>query len=125
MRQFPAIVAAFVMTAVVGVAMVGVGANALFNTNTRPTLNSPASSSSTNVSNSTNNAAAQEIQQLQAQVQAYQTRDQQYQSQLNTLIQQVNQENQQIQGFQQLLAALQARGVIAIQADGTILIPRR
>ncbi len=123
MKHIPALFAALIMTGIVGLAMLGIGANALLNQNTAPTLNSASAAGSGAVSNVANSSS--QVQQLQARVSEYQSREQQYQSQLQNLQQQVSQEQQQVQIFQQILGELQARGVIAIQGDGTILIPRR
>jgi peptidoglycan hydrolase CwlO-like protein len=122
MKHIPALLAAVIMTGIVGLAMLGIGANALLNQNTQPTLNST-SSAGNSVSNVSNTAP--QVQQLQARISEYQSREQQYQAQLQGLQQQVSQEQSQIQIFQQILGELQSRGVIAIQGDGTILIPRR
>jgi peptidoglycan hydrolase CwlO-like protein len=123
MKPIPALFAALIMTGIVGLAMLGIGANALLNHNTQPTLNSASAASSSTVSNVASSSS--QVQQLQARISEYQAREQQYQSQLQSLEQQVGQEQQQVQIFQQILGELQARGVIAIQGDGTILIPRR
>jgi biotin-(acetyl-CoA carboxylase) ligase len=119
MKRLTALLAAFGMTAVVGLAMLGVGLNAMSNRNSVQTQNSPAASSA-----QASAASPAELQQMQSLIQQYQARDQQYQSQLNTVVQQLNQRNAQLQQFTQLLLELQSRGLIFIQPDGTILIPR-
>lgn len=121
MKSFSALIAAFIMTGIIGFAMFSIGANALTNKNTIPVTNSPASASVS--ANSTQGSSQDQLQQMQNLVNQYQSRDQQYQQQLNQLVQQVNQENTQIQAYQQLLFELQQRGVIIIQRNGTILIP--
>lgn len=122
MKGFSAIIAAFFITGAIGFTMFTIGANALTNKNTLPVSNSPAS---TGLSTSSTQGDAQtQLQQMQNVVNQYQARDQQYQQQLNQLVQQVNQDNAQVQAYQQLLLELQQRGVIIIQRDGTILIPR-
>jgi vacuolar-type H+-ATPase subunit I/STV1 len=128
MKQFPALVAAFAMTGMVGLSMLGIGANALLNPHTQPTLNSATDQAQVST---VSNASAQ-VQQLEAQIaqyqsreQQYQSREQQYQSEVSGLQQQVSQEQSQVQAFAQLLGELQQRGVISIRGDGTILIPRR
>jgi uncharacterized protein HemX len=115
MKRLTALIAAFGMTAVVGLAMLGIGFNAMTNQNVVQTQNSPAQIS---------DASSAQLQQMQNLIQQYQIRDQQYQSQLNTVVQQLNQRNTQVQEFTQLLMELQNRGLIFIQPDGTILIPR-
>jgi biotin-(acetyl-CoA carboxylase) ligase len=107
------------MTAVVGLAMLGIGLNAMMNQNAVQTQDSPAASSAQIPA-----ASSAQIQQMQGLIQQYQVRDQQYQSQLNTVVQQLNERNAQLQQFTQLLLELQNRGLIFIQPDGTILIPR-
>lgn len=127
MKIFPAIIAALLITTLVGVAMLVVGGNAIFNTNTIPVTNSPQSSSGTSATSAQTNlqpASQQQMQQLQNLVQQYQQREKQYQTQLNDAAQRLNQANQQVQSYQQLLSALQQQGVIRITADGQVLIPQ-
>jgi peptidoglycan hydrolase CwlO-like protein len=121
MKKLSALIAAFIMTGVIGFAMFSIGANALANKNTLPITNTPTSASA---AGSTQAATQPQIQQMQQVINQYQSRDQQYQQQVNQLIQQVNQDNAQVQAYQQLLMELQQRGVIIIRSDGTILIPR-
>jgi hypothetical protein len=128
MKQVPALVAALAITAIIGLCMLGVGINALANRNTAPLLTTPsaAGSGTSAISGmSAISATGDTVRQLEARINQYQSREQQYQTQLSQLEQQLNQEGQTIQNFQQLLGALQAQGVILIQQDGTILIPRR
>lgn len=123
MKKLSALIAAFIMTGVIGFAMFSIGANALANKNTLPITNTP-TSASTAGSGSTQAATQAQIQQMQQVINQYQARDQQYQQQLSELMQQVNQDNAQVQAYQQLLIELQRRGVIIIRSDGTIVIPR-
>ena len=116
MRQVAAIIAAFMMSALVGLAMLGVGVNARLNRNVVQTVDAPASS---NVSL----APQGQLEQMQNLISQYQARDQEYQSQLNTVMQQLNQRNSQVQQFTRLLLELQNHGLIFIQPDGTILLP--
>jgi septal ring factor EnvC (AmiA/AmiB activator) len=140
MKAFPALLFALAITAIIAIAMFVVGGNALLNQNTAPVLNAPPSSSSgiTNVSDpsaaagSTASdpqlaAAQQQITQMQTLISQYQSREQTYQSELKQAAQKVSdanaqlaQDNQQIQVFQQVLTALQQRGIIRITQDGTI-----
>jgi uncharacterized protein YycO len=122
MKKLSALIAAFMITGVIGFAMFSIGANALTNRNSLPITNSPASASGS--AGSTQVASQAQIQQMQQVINQYQARDQQYQQQLNELMQQVNQDNAQVQAYQQLLFELQQRGVIIIRSDGTILVPR-
>lgn len=124
MKNLPAIIAAFVITGLLGVGMLVVGGNALLNQNRVPMQNSPTSAQS---DPQTSNVSQQQptVNQLQDRIAQYQAREKQYQSELNSASQQLNQANQTLQQYQSLLEELQARGVIRVQSDGTILIPRR
>ncbi len=137
MKTLPALLFALGITAVVAVAMVVIGSNALVNPNTTPITNSPPSSNVAAVSLNTSSQAADppaasqtaQLQQLQALVTQYQDREKQYQSELNQSIQQLNdantqlqQANAEIQQFQQLLQLLQERGLIRITSDGQIYV---
>jgi uncharacterized protein with von Willebrand factor type A (vWA) domain len=126
MKIVPALLAAFLITAVVGAAMLVVGGNALFNQNTIPVTNSPQSVSAeaSGPVQGGQQAESQQIQQLQNLVQQYQQREKQYQTQLNDAAQRLNQDNQQLQSYQQLIDALQQQGIIRITTDGQVLIPR-
>lgn len=123
MKTFSALIAAFFITAIIGIAMFGIGSNAILNPNTMPVKNSQTSSVNS-AGTGTQTSTQSQVQQLQERINQYQSRDQQYQAQLNQLIQQVNQDNNQIQAYQSLLQELQRRGVIFIRRDGTILIPQ-
>lgn len=122
MKRLPALIAAFIITGILGFAMFTIGANAMSNKNTVPTLNQPGGSSTATTSSAQNTSQAQ-LQQYQNLISQYQARDKQYQDQINTLVQQVNQANTSVQQYQQLLMELQRRGVIFITRDGQILIP--
>jgi biotin-(acetyl-CoA carboxylase) ligase len=117
MKHITALLAALGMTAIVGLALLGIGLNAMMNRNTVQTQDAPSSST-------IQAASPAQVDQVQSLIQQYQARDQQYQSQLDTVIQELNQRNAQIQQFTRLLLELQNRGLIFIQPDGTILIPR-
>lgn len=127
MKSVPAIIAAITITGIVGLAILAVGASALFNTNTVPVLSSPASASTKNQSVSASQQA--QISQLESQIAQYQQREKDYQSRLNQAIQQINDANSQIQTYQsqlsqyqELLVALQNQGLIRITRDGRIFI---
>lgn len=137
MKTLPALLFALGITAVVAVAMVIIGSNALVNPNTIPITNSPSSSNvaaaSFNSSSQASDPAAAsqtvQLQQLQALVTQYQDREKQYKSELNQSIQQLNdansqlqQANAEIQQFQQLLQVMQQRGLIRITSDGQIYL---
>jgi len=137
MKQIQALVAAIVVTAVIGLGMLAIGVNAALNTNTVPVNDSPPSvSAAANDSQisaqDSGNLVAQyqdrekqyqtqlsqanaKIQQLNSLVTQYQDREKQYQAQLS-------QANAQAQGLQNILNELQRRGIIRINSDGTIQI---
>lgn len=130
MKRLQALAAAVIITSLVGLGMVAVGVNAVVNPNTVAASNAPGDPA-TDVSAVLPDAQAQVKQlqdlvaqyqdrekQYQAQLTQYQTRDQQYQAQLN-------QAGTQLQQYQQLLVELQRRGLIRINGDGSILLPRR
>ncbi len=106
MKRILALVAAFVMTGLVALCMLAVGGAALFNPNSVPVSNSPSAPSS---------VAASADPSTQAQVAELQNEIAQYQQQLD-------QANAQLQDYQNLLTALQQRGLIRILSDGTIQI---
>ena len=118
MKKVTAIVAAFLITATLGLGTFVVGANALTNKNSIPVSNSPTTSASTQ----SNQAQAQQIQQLQNLVNQYQQRDQQYQSEVSQAAQQIQSDSQQIQQYQTLITILQQQGVISISQDGRVFI---
>jgi uncharacterized protein YlxW (UPF0749 family) len=114
--------AAFLVTAVIGLGMFGIGGNAATNKNGAPVLDSPTASSSEPGTNQqqTNQATLEQLQNL---VQQYQQREQQYQSELSMAQQQINQDETALQQYQQLMALLQSRGIIAIDGQGRIFVP--
>lgn len=128
MKTLPALLFALLITGVVGVTMMVIGGNALFNQNTVPLLNSPAV---TTASVTTSSADQQSVEQLQQLVAQYQQREQDYQSRLSQAAQMIDQANQQlsqanqtIQSYDQLLSVLQQRGLIQINGNGQIFIAR-
>ncbi len=125
MKIIPALLAALVITVLVGAGILVVGANALFNPNTVPVSNSPQAVSAAGSNQPVSALNQQQIQQLQNLVQQYQQREKQYQSQLNTAAQRINQANQQLQSYQQLISSLQQAGVIRSTADGQVMVPRQ
>ena len=104
-NRFPALIAAFGITALVGIGILLIGLNALFNP--QPAL---AQSTTGNQTFDVSTSNATEIQQLQDTITQYQS--------------QLDQANFQIQQYQGLIIALQNQGVIRINQDGTISIPR-
>jgi hypothetical protein len=126
MKRLQALIAAAIITGLIGFGMLAIGVNAAVNPNTVPVSNAPGDPSvtvsnasgdpSANVSAASAQAQAQ-IKQLQDLITQYQNRDKQYQAQLD-------QASTQLQQVQQLLVELQRRGLIRINSDGSILVPR-
>jgi len=77
------------------------------------------------VANVSSSGSTDQVAQLQSLVVQYQQRELQYQQQLQTDQQQLQQANDQIQQFQQLLAALQERGILSIDRNGQVTIHLR
>jgi hypothetical protein len=122
MRTIPALIAAFLITAMVSGVLLLVGANALLNANTVPVSDSKqASNSSTGIIQMDQH----QVQQLESRIQQYQQREKQYQTDLNIAAQRINQSNQQIRSYQQLIVALQQAGVIQVSPDGQVMIPQQ
>jgi cell shape-determining protein MreC len=128
MKTIPAVIFAVLITAVIGVVMFMIGANALLNKNSVPISNSP-NTTTTNVSAAVSTQDQQTIQQMQNLINQYQARDKQYQSELNDAAQrlsqanqQLDQTNQQLETYVQLINELQNFGVIRITNDGRVLI---
>ncbi len=129
MKKFPAIMAAFIVTLLIGLSMFAIGASALVNTHTTPTA-STSTALTGNASAAASSAAdAQQVAQLQALVQQYQARETQYQAELKQAAQQLSQANQlaynsstQVQSYQQILTQLQQVGLIQISQNGQITI---
>lgn len=133
MKALPALLFATAITAIIAIEMFVVGGNALLNKNSVPVLNSPPVSGASNAAASAPAsdpqlaAAEHQIAQMQKLLNQYQTRDQQVQTELQQAAQKINdanaqlaQDNQQLQVFQQVLVALQQRGIIRITQDGEI-----
>lgn len=125
MNRFKALVAATLVTALIACGMLAVGMSAIRD---RPLVAAASAAENTSAISGGNESGAH-VQQLQNLVQQYQAREKQYQSQLQDLNQQLDQANQQLDGanaqvsqYEQLLQALQARGVIQITADGRIRV---
>lgn len=116
MKRLYALIAAAIITGLVGLGMLAIGVNAAINPNTVAASDAPGDPA-TNVSATSPDAQAQ-VRQLQDLVAQYQDREKQYQAQLN-------QEETQLQQYQQLLIELQRRGLIRINGDGSIQLPRR
>jgi len=110
-KQFPALIAAFIVTGMIAFVMMVTGANALLNKKGTVVSNDPAVTSSTNIDQA-------QVEQLQARIQEYQQREVQYQKLLD-------QDQQQIQQFRQFMVAMQQAGLIQVRSDGTVVITAR
>ncbi len=110
MKRIQALVASAIITGLVAIGMLLIGINALFNASSVPPSNSRVNavvSTAGSTTGSTDNAQVAELQNQIAQYQA-----------------QLNQANAQLQQYQQILSALQARGIIRITNDGQIQLGR-
>jgi uncharacterized protein YlxW (UPF0749 family) len=128
MKRKPALLAAFLTTFVIAIAMVLVGTNAFFNPNSIPVSASPTSVSANNASGVVEVSAStgsSQVQQLQNLIKQYQQREQQYQQREQQYQQQLNNAQTQVQELQSLLQQLQQIGLIRIGPNGQISVPRR
>jgi peptidoglycan hydrolase CwlO-like protein len=122
-KQFPAFVAAFIMTALIALVMGVVTVNALVNKNSTPVANSVSASTTSSSSDQAQIAQLQDlVNQYQQREQQYQQREQQYQQMLQQEQSQLDQANQQINQFQQFLGFLQQQGLISITNDGRVRV---
>lgn len=109
MKRIPALVAAALVTAVMAIGMLAIGWNAWF-ASVRDTPAAPAGQPASAILDS---GGAGDVGRLQRQVT-------EQQAQIQSLQQQLDQANQQVQQLQGVLGALQQRGIIRINSDGTI-----
>lgn len=114
-KQWPGLLAALGMTLVLGVVILALGANALFNANVVPALAAGLPGQSATGDQAT-------IDQLQSQIAEYQAREQQYKTELQQAADQLNQTNAQLQQYQGILLALQNAGIIRITPDGQVMV---
>jgi predicted PurR-regulated permease PerM len=114
MKRLAALIAATIITTIVGVGMLAIGANVLLNP--RPVAASGATDLSSAVS--TGDSTPDQIASLQNAIVQYQNREKQYQAQLD-------QAQAQIQEYESVLMQLQRLGIIRINSDGTIQLGRR
>jgi len=118
MKTFPAILAAFLITLVIGASMLVIGGNALLNPDSGPVSNTPQQAESVSP---VDGAAADSNAAL---IQQYQQREKQYQAQLQEASKRLEQANQQLQYYTQIVDELQQRGIIRIDPDGQVFLPR-
>ena len=117
MKRLEAMIAALIVTGILGVCMLLVGASTLLNPNSVPVSNSiDDTAPAANVATTDSETSAQ-INQLKDLVAQYQGREKQYQSQIDQL-------NGQVKQLQGVLTELQRRGVIRMLNDGTIQLGR-
>jgi len=120
MKHFQAFIAAAITTAIIALGMLAVGVNAASNPNSVPVSDSPAASTASLGSTSD---LQNQIGQMQNLIQQYQDREQQYQTEISNVSQQLSEATAQVEQLQQVLVALQQRGVIQISRDGRIFLP--
>jgi putative salt-induced outer membrane protein YdiY len=102
-KHLSAILAALVITSVIGFGIFTIGVSALTNKNTVPIQNTPASATSAMGSNTPADPPG---------------------TSTNTLQSQLNQDNTVIQQYQSLIQVLQQQGLIVVDQNGNIYIPR-
>ena len=119
MKKIPALIAVIITSAVIVLMMMVVGMNALLNPNTVTAASAPGDSAATAL---TGDSA--QVQQLQARIAEYQSREKQYQSQLNQVEASLQQANSDLQQYQQVVDTLQQVGLIRIDQNGQISLPR-
>jgi uncharacterized protein YlxW (UPF0749 family) len=120
MKTIPAIIAALVVTLVLGFAMIAIGGDALANTNSVPVLNSP----DQNTAAVSGSALDTQVADLQALVQQYQARENQYKTELDQAATRIKTAETKLATDEQVLQALQQRGLIRIDANGQIFLRR-
>jgi peptidoglycan hydrolase CwlO-like protein len=111
-KHLSAILAALVITAVIGFGIFTIGVNALTNKNTVPLQNTPNSVATTGSTTAADppSTTTTNVQQLQQEVSSLQS--------------QLNQATQVLQQYQSLIQVLQQRGIIVVDQNGNIYIPR-
>ncbi len=122
MKKFQGLIAATLVTAIVGFGIVGIGVNAASNPTSVAPSNSPAQAAQAAQSSTTTTDQSAQIQQLQDLIKQYQSREQQYQTEIKSLSQKVADGSAEVQQAQQVLQALQERGIIQITRDGRIFL---
>ena len=149
MKRLQGLIAATLTTIVISLGMLVIGVSAAANTNSVPVSNSPAEAAQASLASSaavstagsaaantaSANAAAvaaqaqaqltqaqAKIDQLQNLIKQYQDREKQYQTEIKSQAQKLTDANNQEATFQQVLQALQDRGLIQISRDGRIFV---
>jgi septal ring factor EnvC (AmiA/AmiB activator) len=117
MKRIQAVIAAVMITGLVGLGMLAIGVNAALNPNTVAVSNAPGDPPAPAVA-ATSSQTQTQINHLQDLIAQYQNREKQYQAELN-------QADTQLQQYQALLAELQRRGLIRVNSDGSIQLRQR
>jgi peptidoglycan hydrolase CwlO-like protein len=123
-KQFIAFLAAFIITAIVALSMLAVGVSAAVNPNGVTASNSSTAQSVSSTTNDQSQVAELQnlIAQYQSREQQYLAREQQYQAAIDSANQQLSQASQEVQMAEQVLVALQNRGLIRIDNQGQITV---
>lgn len=114
-KHVPALIIAFGMTALVAVAMIALGANALFNQNITSAEAAPAVTEIVIPEDAS-------FDDLQAIITEYQTREAQYQAELTQAAEQLSEANGKVQQYEALITELQTMGVITMDANGQVTV---
>ncbi len=131
MKRLQGLIAATFITGIVAVGMVGIGVNAISNPNSVAVSDSPsntaqtaqtAQAASSAATSAASDQATAQINQLQNLIKQYQSREQQYQTEIKSLSQKLSDANATADQAQQILQALQERGIIQITRDGRIFL---
>ncbi len=110
-KHLSAILAALVITGVIGFGIFTIGVNALTNKNTVPLQSTPGSASAGTSSTTASGTAGTT------------TNAQQLQQEVSSLQSQLSQATQVLQQYQSLIQALQQRGIIVVDQNGNIYVP--
>ena len=114
MKKKPALIAAFVMTAVVGALMLAVGGSALF---AAPVVSAGSADAAAGAANA-------RLAELETRVAEYQAREQQWQQRLDQAQEQINQVSTELGQYQQLVGSLEEMGVLTIDNNGQVFVTR-
>ena len=118
MKKTPALIAAFLVTSIIGVAMTGVALSPLLD---RSTAGATPAAQVVPAAGITSPSYT-EVQQLQARISEYQAREQQYRSLLEDANQQVQALSNEMQQEQQLISGLQQMGILQVDQNGQVTV---
>jgi len=124
MKRLQGLVAATLITGIVALGMVGIGVNATTNLTSVAVSDSPArtAQAAQAVASAASDQSTAQIDQLQNLIKQYQSREEQYQAEIKSLSQKLSEASATADQAQQILQALQERGIIQITRDGRILL---